>query len=1011
MKSWQMQLVGGTALLAFIGLIAEPEECQEAWLEYGLLLTECPVGTVRQTVDVEVAGLRRGAEGTVVVAAGAHYTIRDADDAQAVPVTSFRSLALALVDGKDAVTPIAVPRWDASDNRRSAAITLPEVPDGDYRLRVTYATRVGEGEIDVPIPLYTPARIHVITDRPLYEPGNVVRFRAVALRARDLAPLDHRPGAWVITDPEGNVMLEEKAPAGAWGVVAGTFPLDRGAPTGAWKVEWRSAGATDAAAFSVQPFTLPRFRVEAAADRAFYRAGDEPAIRGAVLYSSGAPVANAALDVSWNIGGGWPPPPEWHDRLLPKRAVAGANGRFELALPKIPADLQGQATLTAHLSAIDPAGDRATGVASVLLSEDGIAASAVTELGEGLVASFNNRLYVRVTTPDGRELAGTKLTIRRAWQPSDNGEAALTDEDGVASLQIDPGPPVNVVIPAAPYRPPPRPRLVTRGEVRELIGREGAPLADQVELDRWLPALEPCAKWHDPDAAEVALGLRVDRGGAVVTAFAGPGALEQCVAGVARGRRLPAGPERMYAVAFTFADPGLSSLAAEVESALEEPAELPAAVTALARGVRDCLPPAATGELPRALTWRVRARGKEVELGPWIDDPAGDEEARAAIGCVTARLAGARVPLAEPAESDAMGLVRFTVQQPDAVTAARPQPMAMLGYELLVTADLPGKPSTKLRLQPGAVPDLRLRVSPVLAKPGDTVTAQLIRGPDFRGVLPEKLEVVHLKGKQEVDVGPEQTAAVKLDPAAEGWVEIRGGGVRALVYVKPPADLAVSVRPAQDRYKPGDRAQLQIQTLIGGKGGAAAVGLFGVDDSLAQLVPLAGPGDMARVQPKVETGAPAFGTLDGQALALGRIRGANAAAATVLRVSGIPQPPELDAVVSARARSVFDPVIELTDSFYLALAELHAAVRQWEGSAPPAEKMKPATMAALWGKALEACARRGERIVDAYGRTLKLSRLPADLLALTDPRAVVVVGTRLPEDVENWAAWVARERP
>jgi hypothetical protein len=68
-------------------------------------------------------------------------------------------------------------------------------------------------------------------------------------------------------------------------------------------------------------------------------------------------------------------------------------------------------------------------------------------------------------------------------------------------------------------------------------------------------------------------------------------------------------------------------------------------------------------------------------------------------------------------------------------------------------------------------------------------------------------------------------------------------------------------------------------------------------------------------------------------------------------------------------------------------------------------------MAKLWAKALDACAARGERIDDAYGRRLRLSRLPPDLLSLTDPRAVVVVGTRLPEDVENWPAWVAKERP
>jgi hypothetical protein len=68
-------------------------------------------------------------------------------------------------------------------------------------------------------------------------------------------------------------------------------------------------------------------------------------------------------------------------------------------------------------------------------------------------------------------------------------------------------------------------------------------------------------------------------------------------------------------------------------------------------------------------------------------------------------------------------------------------------------------------------------------------------------------------------------------------------------------------------------------------------------------------------------------------------------------------------------------------------------------------------MAKLWEAALEACEGRGERVTDAFGRRLRLSRLPQDLLALTDPRAVVTSGTRLPEDVENWNAWVAQEAP
>lgn len=1012
MTWWQKLVVALTAIVAVGGLVSDPDHCHRAWLDFGLSLPACPTGELRQTAALDVRDIRRGAKGTVLLSAEAHYTTSASDAALTARVGSFRSISLSLVDAKGAATPLAVSwAWDHSSDALAAPLSLPEIPDGDYRLRAAYETRIGKGELELPLPLYTPARIHVITDRPLYEPGNTVRFRAVALRARDLAPLDHRPGTWVVTDPNGDVVLEEKAPAGDWGVVAGTFPLDRGAPTGAWSVAWRSADTSETAAFTVQPFTLPRFRVEATADRAFYRAADAPVIRGAVLYSSGAPVPRAALDIEWDVSGGWPPPREWLETLLPKKLATGENGRFELALPKIPADLQGSATLTAHISAVDPAGDRATGAASVLLSEDGISASVVTELGDGLVHSFNNRMYVRVTTPDGREVAGAKINVKRAWQPSDNGVDALLDEDGVASLQLDPGPPVNVVIPAAPYRPPPRPPLVTRGEVRELIGRGVAPLEDQLELDRWLPALEPCARWHDPAASTAALGVRVDRGGAIAVVTAAPGALEQCAAEVVRRRRFPPGAERMYAVSLVFADPGLSTLTPEIESTHDEPEELTAQIASLARGARSCLPAAASGELPRALVWRVRARSRQVELGPWIDAPGTDEVASAAVPCAVASFAGARIELGEPAPGDAMGLVRFSVDQAASVTAARPQPTTMLGYELAVTADLPGKPSTKLRIAPGSVPDLRLRVTPVLAKPGDTISAQLIRGPGFTGALPKKLEVVHLKGKQAVAVDKESRAQAVIDPNAEGWVEVRGGGVRALVYVKPAGDLAVSVRPKQDRYKPGDRAELQLQTLLGGKGGKAAVGLFGVDDSLAQLVPLPGAGDMGRVQPKVTSSSPAFGSLDGQALVLGRIRGSNAAAATVLRVSEIPAPPELDAVVNAHVRSAFAPIVELTDRFYVVLAELHAQVRQWEGAAPADARMQPPVMAALWKQALEACERRGERVTDAYGRRLRLSLLPGDLLALTDPRAVVVVGTRLPEDVENWAVWVARERP
>ncbi len=1009
-------------VLAVWGLTEEPDLCQPTLIEHGIALPTCPSGKIRQTASIDVYELRRGSEGSVDFEAMAYYTTSLSDSVEVAGVMQVQSIKLSLIDDKGVATAIKTKGWhDDGGARRKARIVLPSVPDGDYKLRADYQTPLGKGSLDVNIPLYTPARVHVITDRPLYEPGNTVKFRAVVLRAKDLSPIDGRPGKWVVKDATGEVMLEEKAPASDWGVIAGTFPLDKAAPKGSWSVAWESAEASDAVSFTVEPFTLPRFRVDAAPARPYYRPGDTPAIRGAVVYSSGAPVAKATLDIEWRIEGDWPPPLEWEASLLPKKAVTGANGRFELALPQVPADLQGRTTLVANVSAVDPAGDRVASTIPVLLTQDGIQVSSVTELGDGLVEGFNNRLFVRVTTPDGRVVPNAKIKVKRAWQESDPGIDAVLDEDGVASLQIDPGGPVNVVIPAKPYRPQPRPPLVTRGEVAELIGGEGAALEDQVEMDRWLAALVPCAKWvgqagaADDDSSDatggIRIGFRVNAGGTIGAAGGGGTRLARCVVDTIRSRRLPAGAERMYTVTFNFGDPDLPSLGASVESALDTPAGLDERFAELAASTRDCLPVKdAEGSLPLALTWSVRAGSKDVDLGGWIKDPQGSPNA--ALACVQSRIAG-RITLAEKADADSFGLVRFTVQLPARLEQEKPQATVMLGYELLVSAEIEGAPSTKLRVVPGVIPPLRLRVTPILAKAGDTVTAELIRGPDFSGKLPTELELKHLKLEKPVKakLDDERKATFVLDDKADGWIEITGGGLRALVYVKPQAELAVRVTPGKERYTPGQMAELAIETKLGGTPGKAAVSLIGVDESLGQLVPLPGPDAMSRVQPVVGTSTPAFGTLDGQALALGRIRGSNAAAATVLRVSTIPQPPELDAVVTKSARSQFDAVAELTDHFYVVLDELHEQARLWELKAPAGEKMRPRTMSRLWNKALNAVAKRGQPIDDAYGRRLRLSLLPTDLLTLVDPRAVIVVGTRLPEDIENWTAWVAKEKP
>ena len=1010
-RRWPLIVAGGLGLV--LAIVAS-RTCLSTGFAHGLWLDECPDGELRQVVSFDTGSLTRGAEGSLTVSVLAAYTTGPADVQRQEALSSFASrVFLVTPTGEQELQP--KDGWKSQGTSKSAVITLPTVPDGDYLLRVKAKTSIGDEQLDAPLPLYAPARVHVLTDRPLYEPGNTVQFRALVLHAGTLAPLDGRPGTWRVSDPSGEVLLEEKMPAGDWGVVRGSFPLDSQAQSGTWTVSWSSGPASQSRTFEVKPFTLPRFRIEAAPVRAFYRRNEVPVLKGTVRYSSGAPVAKAKVELTWNVGGQWPAPTAWVDgSALPRLATTDGAGQFQVELPRVPEDLQGTATLSASLAAIDPSGDRVEGSASILLSEDAIAVSAVSELADGLVQGFNNRLYLRLTTADGIVLRNADVVVKRLWEPTDKGTTAKTDEDGVASLQLDPGPPVNVVIPAMPFRPPPRADPVERSNLIDRLNDDEVSLADRLVFDRSEAALEGCTRSVGGDGS-VTAGVHVRASGALGGVAAPSTRLGKCVQRVLEGLRFEAGRERLYQVSYEFNDEDLPSLDVSVEAAPADVEVVRTAIEDALLDVRDCLPATIeSGVVQRVATFRFTPGAKQLGLS-WAPTKNGGRVPDSALACLTSRLTTVALPERSGDESElaTVGFATFSIDAPEKYEADRPQETILVGYEFLVSAKAGGEAlgSTKLRLVPGTIPDVRLRASSQLVRAGEAVTIQLLRGPDWSGTLPEKLFLRQGARTWEAKFDEETKSATFTMPTdVEGWFSVDFESAQVFLFSQPKSSLAVQVKPEQERYAPGQLARLELQTTLGGVGGPAAVGLFGVDDSLSQLVPLPGAGELDGLRPSVSS-SPAFPGIDAQALSLGRVRGANAQAATLLKVSSLPLQPEVDTPTSASARSVIDPNAVLVDRFYVALQELHVQTREWESSAPQAQKMTPQVMASLWSKALDAMEKRKESPKDFWGRRLRLHRLPADLLAFTEPRQVVVDGTRLPEDSENWSLWVAKEKP
>ena len=1003
-------------------LCASPFICVSAFLSTGAIVETCPSGDLVQVTRVAVDGVARNQAGVVTVEPS---VVGRTDRNQSIQGHPWRFSADVKLRRSGSETLESFPEvdhdpwdgdWEDTWNGRGQQRRIqlpPDLPDGVHTLVVHVGSRIAEETVELDIPVFAPAVANLLTDRPRYEAGNTVLFRAVVLRAADLSPLEHRPGRLKVRDPDGTVVMDEPAQTGDWGVVAGSMPLAASATEGTWTARWESGSDSVEAQFVVAPFTLPRFAIETAADQSWYVAGDSPRVLGSATYASGAPVADADVDLSWRLSGAWPMPNDWQSDGLPRTARTDRRGTFTVDLPQIPDDLVGKATLIADVSVVDPSGDRQQSAVSVLLSADAIAGELVTETGDTLLEGFNNRAWVRLTRPDGSPLRDVSLQVRRQWDAADPGTTVLTDADGVARLQLDPGSPVNLELPTPPIRPTPPPEPVTLSMTRDRLANQNATLGDRRAMEIQQASLGACARWVQHGSNNRVLVLDVRASGAVADALVdgGTSSLDRaCLQDAARRMRFPSGADRMLEQALTLSAQDLPTIGISVDGVPATPAEVSGLWEPLLPAARACLSAdQRSSGRAHVLRWRMTQGTTAVRVGTIHRAGLTESAAR----CIESTLNRATLP--KPATADALGLLVVSTTARPSRISRRPSPRTMLGYALELTATVDNEKlgTTTLHVSPGTVPAMRLRASPVVARAKETITVELLRGPDFSGELGKEYRLTHSDGRAVLTKRAKDSRELRfvLPDDAHGWWTIAAHGAQARVYVPGDDVVDVALTPNREAYAPGDEAILAIRTTRSGKGVPAAVGLIGVDESLAQIAALPGADTLAALRPAIQTTGLAFGALDAAALGRGMIRGENAREAVILKVSQVPGPAALDRPVSADTTRSFSPEVVLISRFYTVLAELQKQVRHWERTAPPKDHLTAQKTAALWAAAVDTVEARGEPVVDAFNRRLRLHLLPGDLLALTDPRSVAIDGTRLPEDVENWTAFVVKEQP
>jgi type II secretory pathway pseudopilin PulG len=358
-----------------------------------------------------------GAEASLRVRLANHRT---GDAAQGIPVD------VSLVDPKlDRSIQLTHFETDA-DGSASPRFDLPDWNDGDYELWVR--ARLGERDelLTRTVSLRRSWRLMLSTDKPVYQPGQVIRIRSLALRRPDLKPVAGQTIEYSISDPKGNIIFRRKDVTSRFGIASTDCPLATEIIEGAYQVQCQVGDTQSKATVEVKQYVLPKFKVEATLDRAYYAPGQR--LRGTVEanYFFGKPVAGAAVEiVSENT-----------PLLKTVEVLTDDEGKaeFEMLLPDELIGREsdsGDARVVLLTKVRDSAGQEQQSRVSRVVTARPLRIEVIPESGQ-LVRGIVNRVYLFTSYADGQP-AATRVAV------SGREQELNTNRLGVATLELKPG--------------------------------------------------------------------------------------------------------------------------------------------------------------------------------------------------------------------------------------------------------------------------------------------------------------------------------------------------------------------------------------------------------------------------------------------------------------------------------------------------------------------------------------------------------------------------------------------
>jgi uncharacterized protein YfaS (alpha-2-macroglobulin family) len=279
------------------------------------------------------------------------------------------------------------------------SFTVPQDLGPAQTLIVETSADLGEDQLEQPITLDRDYKVLLTTDKPIYQPGQIIHLRALALSSFDRIPAAEREIEFTIADGKGNKVFRKTVSTSAYGIAAEDFQLANEVNTGNYKITAQMGNTSSEKTVTVEHYVLPKFEVAWETDRTFYLPGEHVVGSISAEYFYGKKVQGGEVTIT-----GFTFDFERQD-IFTLEGVTDSDGifDFDFNLPDfiVGTDLEGGAgRFYLEASVTDLAKHTESSSFSLPVSQSQITIEAIPESGQ-VRPGVENILYILTSYPDG----------------------------------------------------------------------------------------------------------------------------------------------------------------------------------------------------------------------------------------------------------------------------------------------------------------------------------------------------------------------------------------------------------------------------------------------------------------------------------------------------------------------------------------------------------------------------------------------------------------------------------